>query len=62
MQEEKSMKMSMDEKEVLYVFGCPNRETVVERLRSAAALAPNSAAKKLFYTLVANLSDEDCGK
>ena len=45
------MKMSMNEKKALYAFGCPNREATVERLRLVAALAPDPAAKKLFYIL-----------
>ena len=54
------MRMSMNEKKALYAFGCPNREATVERLRYAAALAPDPAAKKLFFTLAVKLSDEDC--
>ena len=54
------MEMSMNEKKALYAFGCPNREATVERLRFAAALAPDPAAKKLCYTLAVKLSDEDC--
>ena len=56
------MRMSMNEKKALYAFGCPNREATVERLRFAAALAPDPAAKKLFFTLAVKLSDEDCNK
>lgn len=56
------MEMSMNEKKALYAFGCPNREATVERLRYAAALAPDPAAKKLFYTLAVKLSDEDCDR
>ena len=56
------MKMSMNEKKALYAFGCPNREATVERLRFVAALAPDPAAKKLFFTLAVKLSDEDCDK
>jgi hypothetical protein len=60
--EEKTMRMSMNEKKALYAFGCPNREATVERLRFAAALAPDPAAKKLFFTLAVKLSDENCDK
>ena len=52
------MRMSMNEKKALYAFGCPNREATVERLRFVAALAPDPAAKKLFFTLAVKLSDE----
>ena len=54
------MTMSMNEKQALYAFGCPNREATVERLRYVAALAPDLETKKLFYTLAVKLSDEDC--
>ena len=54
------MRMSMNEKKALYAFGCPNREATVERLRYVAALAPDPAAKKLFFTLAVKLSDESC--
>ena len=60
--EEKTMRMSMNEKKALYAFGCPNREATVERLRFAAVLAPDPAAKKLFFTLAVKLSDENCDK
>ena len=56
------MKISMNEKKALYAFGCPNREATVERLRLVAALAPDPAAKKLFYILSVKLSDEGCDK
>lgn len=56
------MKMTMNEKKVLYAFGCPNREVTVERLRYAAALAADPDAKKLFYTLSVKLNDEGTDK
>lgn len=56
------MRMSMNEKKALYAFGCPNREATVERLRLVAALAPDPAAKKLFYMLSVKLDDENCDK
>ena len=56
------MRISMNEKKALYAFGCPNREATVERLRFAAALAPDPAAKKLFFTLAVKLSDESCDR
>lgn len=54
------MEMSMNEKKSLYAFACPNREATVERLRYVAALTPDPAAKKLFFTLAVKLSAEDC--
>ena len=47
--------MNMNEKKALYAFGCPNREATVKRLRMAAALSPDPATKKLFYTLAIKL-------
>ena len=41
--------------ETLYAFGCPNLKATVERLRIVAALAPDAAAKKLFYMLSVKL-------
>ena len=52
------MKMNPNEMEALYAFGCPNLKATVERLRMVAALAPNPAAKKLFYMLSVKLSAE----
>ena len=45
------MKMNLNEMEALYAFGCPNRKATIERLRLVAAIAPDPAAKKLFYML-----------
>ena len=52
------MKMNRNEMETLYAFGCPNLKATVERLRMVAALAPDPAAKKLFYMLSVKLSAE----
>lgn len=43
--------MRMNEKKILFAFGCSKRELTVERLRHAAALAVDPAAKKAFYSL-----------
>lgn len=53
------MTMTMNEKKILFAFGCPNRDLTVERLRHAAALAVDPAAKKEFFTLAIKLSDEE---
>ena len=52
------MKMNLNEMEALYAFGCPNRKATIERLRLVAAIAPDPAAKKLFYMLSVKLSAE----
>lgn len=54
------MIMTMIEKIILFAFGCPNREITVERLRCAAALATDPAAKKVMFTLAVKLNDKDC--
>ena len=56
--EENTMKMNLNEMEALYAFGCPNRKATIERLRLVAAIAPDPAAKKLFYMLSIKLSAE----
>lgn len=53
------MMMNMNEKKILFAFGCPNRDLTVERLRHAAALAVDPATKKEFFTLAIKLSDEE---
>ena len=52
------MMMSMNEKKILFTFGCPKRELTVERLRHAAALAVDPAAKKAFYSLAVKLYED----
>ena len=52
------MMMSMNEKKILFTFGCPKRELTVERLRHAAALAVDPTAKKDFFTLAIKLNEE----
>ena len=51
------MNMNINEKKALYAFGCPNREATVQRLRLVAALAPDPAAKKLFFALAVKLNE-----
>ena len=50
--------MTMNEKKILFAFGCPNRGLTVERLRHAAALAVDPTAKKDFFTLAIKLNEE----
>lgn len=50
--------MSMNEKKMLFTFGCPNRGLTVERLRHAAALAVDPTAKKDFFTLAIKLNED----
>ena len=52
------MMMSMNEKKILFAFGCPNRGLTVERLRHAAALAVDPTVKKDFFTLAIKLNEE----
>lgn len=50
--------MSMNEKKMLFAFGCPNRDLTVERLRHAAALAVDPAAKKALFSLAVKLYED----
>lgn len=52
------MMMTMNEKKILFAFGCPNRGLTVERLRHAAVLAVDPATKKDFFTLAIKLNEE----
>ena len=52
------MMMSMNEKKILFTFGCPNRGLTVERLRHAAALAVDPTAKKAFFSLAVKLYED----
>ena len=52
------MMMSMNDKKILFTFGCPNRGLTVTRLRHAAALAVDPAAKKDFFTLAIKLNED----
>ena len=52
------MMMSMNEKKILFAFGCPHRGLPVERLRHAAALAVDPTAKKDFFTLAIKLNED----
>ena len=56
------MKMSIGEKKILFVFGCPNREATVERLYQEAHLIPDPAGKKVVETLADKLDREGVDK
>ena len=51
------MMMSMNDKKILFTFGCPNRGLTVTRLRHAAALAVDPTAKKNFFRLAVILNE-----
>lgn len=52
------MMMSMNEKKILFAFGCPKLELTIARLRHAAALAVDPTAKKDFFTLAIKLNED----
>ena len=52
------MKLNINEKKVLYTFGCPNRKATVERLQLLAAITPDPVAGELFNDLAIKLSTE----
>ena len=56
--EDNTMMMTMNEKKTLFAFGCPKRELTVARLRHAAALAVDPAAKKAFFSLALKLNED----
>lgn len=56
------MKMSIGEKKILFVFGCPNREATVERLYQVAHLIPDPAGRKAVEALDEKLDSEGVEK
>lgn len=56
------MKMSIGEKKILFVFGCPNREATVERLYHVADLIPDPAGGKVMADLAHKLDSEGVDK
>lgn len=56
------MKMSIDEKKIPFVFGCPNREATVERLYQVADLIPDPAGGKVMAALAHKLDGEGVDK
>ena len=52
------MMMSMNDKKILFTFGCPNRGLTVTRLCHAAALAVDPTAKKNLFRLAVMLIEE----
>lgn len=56
------MKMSIGEKELLFVFGCPNREATANRLNQVADLIPDPAGRKAVEVLADKLDSEGVEK
>ena len=56
------MKMSIGEKKILFVFGCPNREATVDRLYQVADVIPDPAGKKVVEALADKLDSEGVEK
>ena len=56
------MKMSIGEKKILFVFGCPNREATVDRLYQVADLIPDPAGKKVVEAMADKLDSEGVEK
>ena len=56
------MKMSIGEKKILFVFGCPNREATVDRLYQVADLIPDPAGRKAVEVLAEKLDSEGVEK
>ena len=56
------MKMSIGEKKILFVFGCPNREATVDRLYQVADLIPDPTGRKAVEALADKLDGEGVEK
>ncbi len=56
------MKMSIGEKKILFVFGCPNHEATVDRLYQVADLIPDPAGRKAVEVLAEKLDSEGVEK
>lgn len=56
------MRMSIEEKKVLYAFGCPDYDNTVIRLNHLGMLAVDPGAKKLLAELSLKLLDEGVEK
>ena len=52
------MRITIEEKRILAVFGCGNYQNTIKRLCMVAALTPDAEAKALFYQLAVRLSEE----
>ncbi len=51
--------MTMNEKKILFTFGCPNCEATVTRLCYAASIAVDPTARKLIMELARKLNATD---
>ena len=56
------MRMTIEEKKVLYAFGCPDHFNTVTRLRQLAMLAVDPGTKKLAGILALKLLDKGVDK
>lgn len=56
------MKLNIDEKKILYAFGCGNHENTVRRLKWVTALTVDAKAKRRMLCLAGKLDNEDAGE
>lgn len=56
------MTMTINEKKILFAFGCPNREATVQRLLLVADLTPELAVRKSLLALADKLGSEGVDK
>ena len=56
------MKMTINEKKILFAFGCPNREVTVQRLLLVANLSLEITVKKALITLADKLDNGNLDK
>ena len=56
------MKLNIEEKKILYAFGCENHENTVHRLKWITALTVEAKAKRRMLYLARKLDNEDAGE
>ncbi len=56
------MKLNIEEKKILYAFGCGNHENTIHRLKWVTALTVDNKAKRRMLCLARKLEDERAGE
>ncbi len=56
------MKLNIEEKKILYAFGCGNHENTVHRLKWVTALTVDKRAKRKLLCLARKLDGESVGE
>lgn len=56
------MKLNIEEKKVLYVFGCPSHENTIKRLKYLTSLTVDPEAKHMMLELAKKIDSKDTGE